>query len=222
MTWILITVLLLLLVGGAAEKSNHRAAARVRGSRFYQGGRQRIIDVGAYLRGRPPVYVNGQRTNIKDLSARMAIPRTPKPTREPTAAPIAYTPPTAPTAGPAQNGASGPASPSNGVTVDFFQGLLMLVNAPYEGPNDALRQLRSLAEGGRQWDNGLIRLHQRMADHGDMRIDPFVSDHVVRAAAFGQAMVLELVEADTAMTALLNMTLAEITERGLQVPNTRR
>jgi hypothetical protein len=61
-----------------------------------------------------------------------------------------------------------------------------------------------------------------MADPGDMRIDPFVADHVVRAAALGQAMVLELAEADTALTILLNMTLAEISERGLQVPNTRR
>lgn len=219
MTWIFFITLVLLL-GGVAEKSNHKAAVRVRDSRIYQGGRRKVIDYAGMLRGRPPLYINGERTKVEDISAKMGIPKTPK-AAKPKAAAIAYTPPTAPTSASAGNGSSGGSGTSNGITVDFFQGLLMLVNAPYEGPNDALRQLRSLSEGGRQWDNGLIRMHQRMSDPGDMRIDPFVSDHVVRAAAFGQAMVLELVEADSAMTALLNMSLAELSQRGLRVPNSK-
>lgn len=217
MTWIII-IMTLLLLGGAAEKSNHPAAVKVRGSRPYQGGRRRLVDLGSNLRGRPIVYVNGKRSTIDDLSSKVSIPKAAKPAK-PRPAPIAYDPPAAAAAPAAAVPSAG--GKSNGITVDFFEGLLMLVNAPYEGPNDALRQLRSLSEGGRQWNNGLIRLHQRMSDSGDMRIDPFVSDHVIRAAAFGQAMTLELVEADSALTALLNMTLAEITQRGLQVPNTR-
>lgn len=215
MNWIL-SVLIIVILIGAVEKTNTVPVQRVRNSRIYQGSRRRVVDFGSILRGRPPLYVNGVRTSIEDLAAR-ADP-TPKPTRE-TRPTISYAPPAATSGAP-----MGPAATqaSAGVTVDFFHGVLMLINAPYEGPNDALRQLRALSEGGRQWNNGLGRLHQRMADTGDMRIDPFVSDHVVRAAAFGQAMVLELIEADSAMTALLNMTLAELQERGLQIPNTHR
>ncbi|MFI7448041.1 hypothetical protein ACIBQX_11135 [Nonomuraea sp. NPDC049714] len=222
MSWLIIALVLVIAIG-AVEKSDIRPAARIRGSRAYQGGRRRAIDLGSVLRGRPPLYVNGQRTDVKDLTAQVAAMSDLKPPRQPKAKrpTIAYTPPTAPAPTPAAANGSASAPGSAGITVDFFQGVLMLINAPYEGPNDALRQLRSLAEGGRQWNGGLIGLHRRMSDPADMRIDPFVADHVVRAAALGQAMVLELVEADTAMTALLNMTLAEITERGLQVPNTK-
>lgn len=214
MSWIIIIALALLLTGGAAEKSSHPLAVKARGNRFYQGGKRRVVDLGSLMRGHPPVYVNGERVKIEDLSAKMALPKTPKAKERP--APIAYAPP-ASTSPAAPNGSGTSAGP----TVDFFQGLLMLVNAPYEKPVDALRQLRSLTEGGRQWTNGLTRLHQRMADKGDMRIDPFVSDHVVRANAYFMAGVLELVESDSALTALLNMTLAEISERGLQIPNSK-
>lgn len=223
MSWIIIGLLLVLLVG-AIEKTDIGPSARIRDNRSYRGGRQRVIDLGGYLRGKPPVYVNGKRTRIEDLAGVMGLPKKPKaaPPRPPAAAKpaprtaIAYTPPAAASAGPA----AGLASEPGGVTVDFFEGVLRLVNAPYEGPKDALRQLRTLGEGGRQWNNGLVRLHQRMSDRGDMRIDPFVSEHVLRAASFGQAMVLELVESDAAMTALLNMSLAELTERGFWIPNT--
>lgn len=219
MMWLILLTALVAFVG-ATEKSNARPFSWVRESRAYQGGRRRVVDAGSALRGRPVVYLNGQRTRVEDLPAgKAAAPRAPRQERRRAIsyAPPPITPPAA-TAAAASNGA--PAGGA-GITVDFFQGLLALVNAPYEGPQDALRQLRALGEGGRQWNNGLIRLHQRMSDPGDMRIDPFVSEHVVKAAALGQAMVLELVEADAAMTALLNMTLAEITERGLQVPNTK-
>lgn len=221
MGWLIIAVVLLLLVGaGATEKSDAKPFARIRESRPYQGGRRRVVDAGSAIRGRPVVYVNGKRTRVEDLPAVKAAAAPPQAPRRERRQAIAYQPPAPP---PAANGTSGEAGGSAGVgiTVDFFQGLLALVNGPYEGPQDALRQLRALGEGGRQWNNGLIRLHQRMSDPGDMRIDPFVSEHVVKAAALGQAMVLELVEADTAMTSLLNMTLAEISERGLQVPNTK-
>lgn len=213
MSWIIIATILLVLVG-VAEKSGRKTPTRIRGSRIYQGGRSRVIGVGAALRGRQQMSRSARKA-VDELAGRTAATEPPPRRRAST---IAYEPPAAPPpAGGAPNGAVAGA----GAGVDFFQGLLLLINAAYENPNDALRQLRTLGEGGRQWNNGLIRLHQRMADRGDMRIDPFVSDHVVRAAALGQAMVMELVEADTALTTLLNMTLAEITERGLQVPNTK-
>lgn len=212
MSYLIIATIVLILIG-VAEKSGRKTPTRIRGSRVYQGGRSRVIGVGAALRGQQ--MSRSARKAVDELAGRPAATEPPPRRRAST---IAYEPPAAPPpAGGAPNGAVAGA----GAGVDFFQGLLLLVNAAYEGPNDALRQLRTLGEGGRQWNNGLIRLHQRMADRGDMRIDPFVSDHVVRAAALGQAMVMELVEADTALTTLLNMTLAEITERGLQVPNTK-
>lgn len=220
MGWLIIAVVVLVVLVGGTEKSNARPFTWARESRVYQGGRRRLVDAGGALRGRPVVYLNGQRTRVEDLPAVKAAtePPTPRRERRPT---IAYQPPPRPAAAGGADGA-GAAPVAGGITVDFFQGLMALVAAPYEGPQDALRQLRALGEGGRQWNNGLVGLHQRMSDPGDMRIDPFVSEHVVRAAALGQAMVLELVEADAAMTALLNMTLAEITERGMQVPNTKR
>jgi hypothetical protein len=214
MSWIIGIALLLLLIG-TTEKSNARPFTRVRESRIYQGGRRRTIDVGRAAWGR-----GGRQKPITGLSDRPAV-LTPRPPKRDRRSPISYDPPpSAPAGVPAAsvNGAGG----GSAITVDFFQGILALVNAPYEGPNDALRQLKALAEGGRQWNNGLVGLHGRMIDPGDMRIDPFVSDHVVRAAALGQAMVLELTEADAAMTSLLNMTLSQLQERGLWIPNTRR
>lgn len=214
MSWIIAITLLLLLIG-ATEKSNARPFARVRKSRVYQGGRRRTIDVGRAAWGR------GGRRKPAELPTLDKPPSvlTPRPPKRDRRSPISYAPPTAT---PEEEAPSATVNGAGGnVTVDFFQGILTLVHAPYEGPNDALRQLKALSEGGRQWNNGLISMHQRMADTGDMRIDPFVSDHVVRAAALGQAMVLELVEADAAMTALLNMTLSELQERGLWIPNTK-
>ncbi|HEY9371016.1 hypothetical protein [Streptomyces sp.] len=218
MSWIIALTVLLVLIA-ATEKSERKPFARVRDSRIYQGGRRRTIDVGRAAWGRGPR--NGRPVS-RDL------PRNERPASRPELpdrdrrrdrrAAIAYDPPPA---RPEDAPSATVSSASGNVTVDFFQGILTLISAPYEGPNDALRQLKALAEGGRQWNNGLIGMHQRMSDPGDMRIDPFVSDHVVRAAALGQAMVLELVEADAAMTALLNMTLAELTERGLWIPNAK-
>lgn len=217
MNLIIIITLLLLLLGGGVEKSNHRAAVRIRGSRPWQSSKHTLLEGWHNLRGKPAVHILNRDPKSTPVAAAVPPMAAPKARRQG----LIYEPPAAPPTPPSNPGGGGSTS-AGGITVDFFHGLLMLVNAPYEGPNDALRQLRVLGEGGRQWDNGLIRLHQRMSDPADMRIDPFVSDHVVRAAAFGQAMVLELVEADMAMTALLNMTLAEINERGLQVPNTHR
>ena len=217
MSWIIALTVLLVLIA-ATEKSERKPFVRVRDSRIYQGGRRRTIDVGRAAWGRG---ANAARTSARDLprGERASRPEIPdRERRRDRRAPIAYDPPPA---APGDAPAATVNSASGTVTVDFFQGILTLLNAPYEGPNDALRQLKALAEGGRQWNNGLVGMHQRMSDPGDMRIDPFVSDHVVRAAALGQAMVLELTEADAAMTALLNMTLAQLQERGLWIPNTK-
>jgi hypothetical protein len=216
--WIIVLVFLAAAVGGvgAAEKSQRPAAVKLRKSRIYQGGRRRAFDIGNAARGRPTIYKNGKRITGKQLK-QASMPRTPAAPRG-AAAPLVYAAP-AVSAPASSNGSAKTSSP--GMTVDFFHGILALVNASYENPNDALRQLRCLAEGGRAWTNGLTVLHQRMADTGDMRIDPFVNEHVLRSASYAQAMVLELIEGDAALTALLNMTLAEITDRGLQVPNTK-
>ncbi len=220
MIWWILLAALMFSGGTYVEKSNRPAVARLRGSRGYQGTRTRVINTGMALRGKPAVYLHGKRVRgddaVKAAATTVQAPRTPSMQRK-AAPPLAYAAP-APAAAAA---ASSPSARSNGVTVDFFEAILHVANAPYEGPNDALRQLRILTEGGRTWDQGLIRLHQRMSDAGDMRIDPFVYEHVLQAATFAKAMVLQLTEADTALTALLNMTIGEITERGLQVPNTR-
>lgn len=217
MNWIIIITLLMLLAGGGIEKSDHRAAVRIRGSRPWQRGKHTLAEGWHNLRGRPAVHILNRRPKSTPAAAAVPTAASPKARRQG----LTYEPPAAPPAPPGNPGGGGSIGSGGGVTVDFFHGLLALVNAPYEGPNDALRQLRVLGEGGRQWQNSLVSLHQRMSDSGDMRIDPFVSEHVIRAASFYMAGTLELVEADTALTALLNMTLAEITERGLQVPNTR-
>lgn len=210
MSWLILLVGLLTLIG-VTEKSGRATPTRVRSSRLYQGGRRRVIGIGSALRGRQP---QPQSVSAADLIAQETARTT---TRRQPRTPITYT---APPPAAAANGAS-PIVAAGGVTIDFFQGLLTLVNAPYEGPNDALRQIRSLGEGARQWNNGLTRLHQRMTDTGDMRIDPFVSDHVLAANSYFLAGLLELVEADTAMTALLNMTLAQLAQRHMQIPNTK-
>jgi hypothetical protein len=220
MGWLILALILVIAIG-AVERTDIGPATRIRNNRLYKGGRRAAFGLGGKLRGRTAVFFKGKRDKAKPESARPVVPLREPPPRRTRPATISYTPPPAPSPSAASADAGGQTG-AGGITVDFFEGLLMLVNAPYEGPNDALRQLRSLTEGGRQWDNGLIRLHQRMTDPADMRIDPFVADHVVRAAALGQAMVLELAEADTALTTLLNMTLAEISDRGLQVPNTKR
>lgn len=216
MSMLLIFLIIFALAGVTyTEKANTPRAIRLRGTGGYQGARTRAINAGMALRGKPALYMNGQRVRGVEQIQQAGNVHKPRTPAKPKAQSLAYTAPTV--AAPTNGSGRAPA----GLAVDFFEAILHVANAPYEGPNDALRQLRVLTEGGRTWDGSLIRMHQRMADPGDMRIDPFVNEHVLRAAAYAQAMVLELSEADAAMTALLNMTLAEINDRGLQVPNTR-
>lgn len=211
MLWILLVAIL--FVGGTyAEKSQRPVAARIRSNRIYQGGRSRVINVGKAVRGRPLVYKSAKPVEER----REPAPPPESPRRMPRdRTPLPYTAPEPRFAEPGGTG-----RPSGGITVDFFEAILHVANAVYEGPNDALRVLRTFSEGSRSWAGGMTIFHQRMSDPGDMNIDPWVSDHVIRAVAFIQAAGLELAEADAAFARLMNMTLAELTERGLRIPKT--
>jgi hypothetical protein len=221
MSWVIVITLLLVLSGGFVEKSSSQRAVKIRNSRPWAGGKTRLVGVGRALQVKPITLVNGKRVELGDLrkAQEKALGITKTRTTKPKPPPLSYDAPAK--VPPLVAVAEAVPTSKTGMTVDFFTAILTVANAPYEGPNDALRQLRVLGEGCRTWSDGLIRLHQRMSDPGDMRIDPMVHEHVLAAAAYAQAMGLSLTEADAGLTALLNMTLAEITERGLQVPNTR-
>lgn len=211
MSWLVLVVLLLLAGGIFTEKSNRPTAARIWSSRAYQAGRTRVINMGKAARGKTPVveavkpFEGRSETKPRESSTRMPRDRSPLPYEMPK---------------PKFAETSGSGRPSGTITVDFFEAILQVANATYEGPNDALRVLRTFGEGSRSWAGGMTIFHQRMTDSRDMNIDPWVADHVIRAVAFIQAAGLELAEADGAFTRLMNMTLTELTERGLRVPRT--
>lgn len=233
MSWLLL-VLVVMVVGGAfTERSSHPGAARVRSTRAYQASRVRIVNAGKSVIGRPVVYRNGKATPSKPKpkvlgergrpSGRTAEPPPPpRPSRQPRPPrPRGSLPYVAPDLTVSErNGSTGP-RPEPGVTVDFFSAIMRVANAPYEGPRDALRILRTLHEGTTNWVTGLNTLHQRMSDTGDMNIDPWVSEHVLQAVAYFQAGRLELADADASLTALMDMTVAELVDRGMRIPNTR-
>ncbi len=241
MSWLLLVLAALVVSGAFTERSEHPSAVRIRSSRPYQVTRVRVVNAGKSVIGRPVVYRNGKATPAKPSpkvlsergrSTRQATPPPPppRPQRQPRPPrPRGSLPYEAPDLTVFENnghrasgnGSTGP-QPQPGLTVDFFTAIMRVANASYEGPRDAMRILRTLHEGTTNWVTGLNTLHQRMADRGDMNIDPFVADHVIQAVAFFQAGRLALAEADASLTALMDMTVAELVDRGMRIPNTRK
>lgn len=223
MSWVLLFLVVAVIGGVFVEKGGTNAAVRIRHSRVYSGGRHRLAGVWQVLRGRTTVYVDADegRPRAPEAKPRKQAERPERAERQ-RRRPLPYTPPVQPAPngngrGPDPDGTHQPGVPA----VDFFHSILTVVNARYETPVDALRQLRILTEGSRAWSQGLIQLHQRMLDPADMNIDPFVADHIIGAAALSQAQGMRLTEADAALTSLLHMTMAELIDRGMRVPRTK-
>jgi hypothetical protein len=224
MSWLLLVLVVLVLGGAFTERSQHPRAERIRSSRPYRAGRVRIVNAGKSVIGRPVVYRNGKATppkpkvlgerNRPSGRTEQPPPRAPRPPR-PRSLPYVK-----PDLTVNESNGSGPKT-QPGLTVDFFSAIMRVAHMPYEGPNDALRILRTFHEGTNNWVSGMTMLHQRMSDPGDMNIDPYVAEHLIQATAYLQAARLSLAEADAAFTVLLNMTVAELVDRGMRIPNTR-